>query len=122
MRRRSRPEARWLASARWRRLRLEVARRAGWCCQQTGVALTTGRSEPNALVVDHIVPHRGDPALFWDERNLQAVAKAWHDSVKQQRERAGGGGGGVIAGAAAAANPRPQTAGFFSGGAVSREV
>jgi 5-methylcytosine-specific restriction enzyme A len=32
-----------------------------------------------AHVVDHIVPHRGDPALFWDESNWQAMAKVCHD-------------------------------------------
>lgn len=26
-----------------------------------------------ARVVDHITPHRGDVALFWDESNWQAL-------------------------------------------------
>ena len=30
-------------------------------------------------VVDHIQPHRGDPALFWDQSNWQAMAKRCHD-------------------------------------------
>lgn len=30
-------------------------------------------------VVDHIVPHRGDMALFWDPANHQAMAKQCHD-------------------------------------------
>jgi 5-methylcytosine-specific restriction protein A len=30
-------------------------------------------------VVDHIVPHRGDPDLFWNEDNWQALAKVCHD-------------------------------------------
>ncbi len=34
-------------------------------------------------VVDHVRPHRGGPDLFWDEDNLQAVSKAYHDRVKQ---------------------------------------
>jgi len=33
------------------------------------------------------VPHEGDPRLFFALDNLQTVAKAWHDSVKQARER-----------------------------------
>lgn len=32
-----------------------------------------------ATVVDHIVPHRGDPKLFWDENNWQALCKRCHD-------------------------------------------
>ena len=32
-----------------------------------------------ATVVDHIVPHRGDHALFWDEQNWQPLCKDCHD-------------------------------------------
>ena len=32
-----------------------------------------------ATVVDHIIPHRGDMALFWDPNNWQAMAKPCHD-------------------------------------------
>lgn len=32
-----------------------------------------------AQVVDHIVPHRGDQALFWDRTNWQSMAKRCHD-------------------------------------------
>ena len=32
-----------------------------------------------ATVVDHIIPHRGDPKLFWDESNWQALCKRHHD-------------------------------------------
>lgn len=42
-----------------------------------------------ATVVDHKVPHRGDPALFWDERNWQALSKRCHDSWKQRLEKSG---------------------------------
>ena len=38
-----------------------------------------------ATVVDHIKPHRGDKALFWDEHNWQALCKRHHD-VKTGRE------------------------------------
>lgn len=32
-----------------------------------------------ADVVDHVVPHRGDPALFWDELgNWQSLCSACH--------------------------------------------
>jgi HNH endonuclease len=32
-----------------------------------------------ANVVDHIIPHRGNTDLFWDELNWQAMAKPCHD-------------------------------------------
>jgi 5-methylcytosine-specific restriction protein A len=40
-----------------------------------------------ATVVDHVVPHRGDPTLFWDRRNWQALCKRHHDGEKQRLER-----------------------------------
>lgn len=86
----------WYGTARWRTLREQVLTRALWTCEKTGVHLLGKHPAPNSPVVDHIRPHRGDPDLFWDPDNLQAVTKAWHDSIKQARERAG---------AAAAAHP-----------------
>lgn len=32
-----------------------------------------------ATVVDHIVPHRGEQKLFWDESNWQPLCKRCHD-------------------------------------------
>ena len=32
-----------------------------------------------ATVVDHVRPHRGDPLLFWDRGNWQALCKPCHD-------------------------------------------
>ena len=32
-----------------------------------------------ATVVDHIVPHRGDRKLFWDQSNWQPLCKRCHD-------------------------------------------
>lgn len=37
-------------------------------------------------VVDHVVPHRGDMALFWDSSRWQPSCKWHHDEVKQQLE------------------------------------
>lgn len=42
-----------------------------------------------ATVVDHIVPHRGDQALFWDTKNWQSLCKWHHDSDKQRLEKSG---------------------------------
>ena len=32
-----------------------------------------------ASVIDHIIPHRGDKKLFWDETNWQPLCKDCHD-------------------------------------------
>jgi 5-methylcytosine-specific restriction protein A len=42
-----------------------------------------------AKVVDHIVPHKGDQALFWEEANWQSLCWSCHNSVKQSEERGG---------------------------------
>lgn len=39
-----------------------------------------------ADVVDHIVPHKGDQSLFWNERNWQSCCAWHHDVVKQKLE------------------------------------
>lgn len=79
----------WYKLKRWQDLRAEVLRRDGYQCRQTGVLLVGKAPAPDSAVVDHIRPHRGDPDLFWDIDNLQAVSKAWHDSDKQRIERGG---------------------------------
>lgn len=40
-----------------------------------------------ATVVDHVIPHRGNPKLFWDQSNWQALCAHCHNSAKQARER-----------------------------------
>jgi 5-methylcytosine-specific restriction protein A len=37
-----------------------------------------GRVRPSQ-VTDHIIPHKGDPKLFWDRSNWQAMSKPCHD-------------------------------------------
>ena len=32
-----------------------------------------------ATVVDHIIPHRGDHRLFWDQTNWESLCKECHD-------------------------------------------
>jgi 5-methylcytosine-specific restriction protein A len=34
---------------------------------------------PLATVVDHTIPHKGNPALFWDRTNWRAMSKPHHD-------------------------------------------
>lgn len=45
------------------------------------------RCGDRATTVDHIKPHKGDPALFWDRSNWQALCARDHNSAKQREER-----------------------------------
>lgn len=75
----------WYKLQRWRDLRWQVLVDALFTCarcQRVG-------SGPD-LVADHIDPHRGDAAMFWDPRNLQCLCKVCHDGEKQREERAQG--------------------------------
>lgn len=83
----SAPWRRWYKTERWRKLRERILLRDLYICQQTGVVLVGRYPAPNSPVVDHRKPHRGDEALFWDEGNLVAVSKQWHDSTKQVTEQ-----------------------------------
>lgn len=40
-----------------------------------------------ATVVDHIVHHRGDKTLFWDESNWQPLCKKCHDKKTWNEDR-----------------------------------
>lgn len=78
------PWRKWYNTARWKALRLSIFTRDMFTCQWPGC----GRLEGNTsqLVADHRKPHRGDEALFWDEKNLWTLCKPCHDSRKQQQE------------------------------------
>ena len=60
--------------AKWRRARKLFLQRHPLCAN----CLSQGIVTP-ATVVDHIVPHRGDRALFWEENNWQPLCKNCHD-------------------------------------------
>lgn len=82
-----RPPASWASlyrSARWRALRAKIIKRDGGC-------VVCGHDK--GLVVDHIIPHRGNEELFYDEENLQTLC-AFHHRIKtdmeiRQRKRSG---------------------------------
>ena len=61
-------------NSRWRKVRVAYLRKHPLCVK----CLAKGRYV-QATVVDHIVPHRGDPALLWNENNFQALCKPCHD-------------------------------------------
>ena len=59
---------------KWREARKLFLKRNPLCQE----CLKHGKLTP-ATVVDHIVPHRGDQYLFWDQDNWQALCKDCHD-------------------------------------------
>ena len=46
---------------------------------RTAVCIENGEGQAHACHFDHIIPHRGDMRLFWDESNWQALCESWHD-------------------------------------------
>lgn len=60
--------------SRWRKARKRFLAAHPLCeeCMKNGIYT-------KATVVDHIIPHRGDPKLFWEESNWQALCKRCHD-------------------------------------------
>lgn len=58
-------------------------------CPLCAECLRQGRITP-ATEVDHMIPHKGDPELFWDLDNLQALCHRCH-SRKTAREDGGFG-------------------------------
>jgi 5-methylcytosine-specific restriction enzyme A len=51
-------------------------------CQQFGY------TEPST-VVDHVIPHKGDYELFWDQTNWQGLCMNCHNRHKQIQETQG---------------------------------
>ena len=68
--------------SRWQKARLRFLRAHPLCA----VCWKEGKATP-ATVVDHIVPHRGDPKLFWDEANWQPLCKHHHDVKTMTEDR-----------------------------------
>jgi 5-methylcytosine-specific restriction enzyme A len=90
---------------RWRRYREAFLKRHPLCseCQRQG--RTTA-----ARVVDHIRPHKGDQALFWDPKNHQSLCdytSPWNCHGRKTALEDGGFGRPVRASQASAAPPPP---------------
>ena len=69
---------------KWQRRRRLFLLNHPLCCYCEDQGRTT-----KATVVDHIIPHRGNAELFWDETNWQSLCKEHHDSSKQSEEKKG---------------------------------
>lgn len=77
----------WYKTTRWQKLRMSILLRDLFTCQWPNCGRV--EADTSQLVADHRRPHRGDEALFWDERNLWCLCKRCHDSAKQREERRG---------------------------------
>lgn len=66
----------------WQRARKRYLAANPLCvrCESKGIFV-------KAVVVDHIVPHRGDETLFWDESNWQPLCKRCHDRKTMTEDR-----------------------------------
>ena len=71
--------ARESAAARGYTKRWQAARRRFLQLHPLCVECERKRNLTPATVVDHIIPHRGDETLFWDESNWQSLCKKCHD-------------------------------------------
>lgn len=71
--------------SRWRKARAAYLTKHPLCVMCEAQGRVTA-----ATVVDHIVPHRGDSALFWDSaNNWQALCAPCHNGHKQRMEKSG---------------------------------
>ncbi len=76
------PNRNQLYGRRWRKARREFLTHHPLCCYCEQESRVTPATE-----VDHIKPHRGDPALFWNEDNWQPLCRSHHSSTKQAEEK-----------------------------------
>ncbi|KMQ75291.1 HNH endonuclease [Marinobacter subterrani] len=70
---------------KWKKARLTFLSYHPLCTECDRQGRTTAATD-----VDHIVPHRGDPKLFWSQSNWQALCRSCH-SAKTAREDGGFG-------------------------------
>lgn len=73
----------WYKTAEWQRLRWACLTRDRFTCR----ICVTMVADTSLLVADHVTPHRGHPALFWAQDNLQTLCKGCHDTTKAREER-----------------------------------
>lgn len=73
LRRQEEPGREWYGTLRWQQLRAEALRLYPLCVD----CLAVGHTEPSTDA-DHVLPHRGDPVLFWDLGNLRGRCHSCH--------------------------------------------
>ena len=65
-------------------LRARTLAKALYCCSRCHRTDHSSR-----LHVHHVVPHHGDPGLFWSAANLVVLCAPCHDSLATPSERIG---------------------------------
>lgn len=68
--------------SRWRKARLRHLREHPFC-----VECLKENKLTKATVVDHIVPHRGDRILFWNESNWQSLCEHHHNKKTRTQDQ-----------------------------------
>src|SRR4029079_16234199 len=76
-----RPWRKWYLTPAWRQIRARQLARQPSCVRCVAMG-----KQVRASVADHVVPHRGDAALFWDASNLQSLCMSCHSSDKAHIE------------------------------------
>jgi len=66
--------------AKWQKIS-RAFRKAQPNCAECGVV-----NEMRRMVVDHIVPHRGDRKIFWDPSNWQTLCQTCHNKKTARGE------------------------------------
>jgi 5-methylcytosine-specific restriction protein A len=68
----------------WRKATALYRRQHPLCvfCERKGIWSAT-------YAIDHIVPHKGDPVLFWSEGNWQPLCQRCHNRTKKNLEMRG---------------------------------
>lgn len=70
--------------SRWQKARATYLRSHPLCvmCASRNIVMA-------ATIVDHVIPHKGDQALFWDKDNWQSLCATCHNSHKKRLENSG---------------------------------
>lgn len=74
----------WYKTKEWQAIRRQRFAMEPHCrfCAEAGRTI-------RALSCDHVIPHKGNAALFFDLNNTASLCGPCHDSVKQKMERRG---------------------------------
>lgn len=71
-------------TGKWHRARKQYLKKnplCVWCKKEGFIRL--------AYAVDHIVPHKGNSVLMWDQDNWQSLCRDCHNRRKQNKEKRG---------------------------------
>ena len=71
-------------TTRWRKVRIRHLNEYPLCalCARQGV-------DTEATVVDHVVEHKGNYDLFWNQDNWQSLCASCHSGIKRMQEHHG---------------------------------